>query len=432
MDFVKYPVPVLDNAGFGKYISKTMHLLTTGKKVKIAFTGQSITDPNNTWPVDLTEWLREKYPSAEIIYKNFAIGGFSTQYLHKRMPNDMASFYPDLVVCYDKGDHFLYDRMIKWIRENTTAEIMIQTDHFTNHDKDGDWCDIMSYQHLPEIAKKYGAQICDIRTPWKNYIRNNGLDADILLSDTTHLNEYGQKFMLELMKQFFVYREEYANNAKKYLDNRYVQVKSEDWQNNKLVLPFSGNRVEIIGNIKNKISVRIDGKKPSETKEAYIRTAENKSIISRMGIVNYKAPPPEQTFTVTIKSFTDEKNFVYTVAGSKTGSEGISDEHGTLDGKYLYLTHESFTFHPGVESPCPGQQYTFGSMLNGTDYYDGDNPYEQHREKRELFDGNMLISGIPVGEHVLELEIEAANGIDDIQAVKVYDPDVNNFQRGNK
>jgi len=422
MDFIKYPV-VLDNADFGKYISKTMYLLTNSaegnhNKIKIAFTGQSITDPNNTWPVTLTEWLRQKYPSADIIYKNFAIGGFSTDFLYKRMPNDMASFYPDLVVCYDMGSHLFYERMIKWIRENTTAEIMIQTEHYT---KEHEWSDAMSYRHLPEIAGKYNAQICDIRTPWKNYITDNGLDANVLLSDGTHLNDCGQKFMFELMKQFFVYREENESRVKEYLNNMYIPVTSANWHGNKLSLPFFGNRAEIIGgNIKHKINVRIDGKKPSEIKEAYIRTSENTSISTRMGIINYTNPPPEQIFTVTIKSFDDAKNFTYTVQGSETGFEGLSDERGVLTGKYLYMTDESFIFHPAVESPAPGQQYEFQSMLNGTDFYDGNNPYENHKEKRELFDRNMLISGIPVGEHILELESETE--ISDVQSIKIYNP----------
>ena len=390
----------------GEYITRTMHLLNTASKenpnkIKLAFTGQSITDPNNTWPADLTEWLRQKYPFAEIIYKNFAIGGFSTDCLYKRMPNDIASFYPDLIVCYDMGSHIFYDRMIKWVRENTTAEIMIQTEHYT---QENDWSDTMSYQHLPEIAKRYSAQICDIRTPWKNYIKDNKLDANLLLSDGTHLNDNGQEFMLELMKQFFVYREALPRDE-------YTTVKREDWQNNKLTLPFTGNRVEVIGGVKQKISVKIDGKKPSEIKEAYIRTPENTGISTRMGIINYKAPPLEQTFTITVKSFQDAENFIYTAEGSETGFEGTSDEHGVLDGKYLYMTGESFIFHPAVENPKAGEQYTFQSVLNGTDFYDGANP--------------LLISGIPVGEHVLELETE--NEIPDIKAIRIFNP--NDFRK---
>ena len=435
MDFIKYPVPVLDKSGFGKYIARTMYLLETStedkpNKIKIAFTGQSITDPNNTWPVELTEWLRGKYPSADIVCRNFAIGGFSTQCLYKRMPNDMGSFYPDLIICYDLGDHFLYDRMIKWVRENTDAEIMIQTEHCVksyyrrHYTQELEWSDIMSYRHLPEIAGRYAAQLCDIRTPWKEYIDYivaDGLESDILLSDGTHLNEYGQKFMFELMKQFFVYRKESAGEVKKYLENMYIPVKRKDWQGNKLSLGFTGNRVEIIGDVKDKISVKIDGKKPSEITEAYIRTSENTGISSVLGIINYKKPPPEQIFTITIKSFTDEKNFSYTVEGSATGFEGMSDEYGVLDGEYLYMTHESFIFHSYNGKPEPGSQYTFEAMLNGTDNYDGGSQYEYHKEKRELFDRNMLISGISVGEHILELE--AGSEVPDIQAVKIYNPD---------
>ena len=114
------------------------------------------------------------------------------------------------------------------------------------------------------------------------------------------------------------------------------------------------------------------------------------------------------------------KNFIYTAEGSSKGLDGVSDEHGILDGEYLYLTDESFIFHPSVENPKPGQQYTFQSMLNGTDFYNGNNPYISHVEKMELFDCNMLISGIPVGEYMLELETESE--IPDIIAVKIYDP----------
>ena len=150
----------------------------------------------------------------------------------------------------------------------------------------------------------------------------------------------------------------------------------------------------------------VNGKKPSEIKEAYIRSSENTGISTTMGIIHYKAPPPEQTFTVTIKSFNDAKNFTYSVEGSETGFEGISDERGVLDGKYLYMTDESFIFHPAVGSPVPGQQYTFKSILNGTDFYNGENP---------------LISGIPVGEHSLELEADGE--IPALKAVKIFNPD---------
>ena len=185
----------------------------------------------------------------------------------------------------------------------------------------------------------------------------------------------------------------------------YVPVSRGDWKNNKLSLAFTGNRVEIVGDVKQKISVRIDGKKPSEIKEAFIRSSENTGISTAIGIIHYKASPPEQTFTVTIKSFSDAKNFTYTVEGSETGFEGISGERGVLDGKYLYMTDESFIFHPAVDKPVPGQQYTFKSILNGTDFYEGENP---------------LISGIPVGEHTLELE--AYGEIPDIKAVKIFNP----------
>jgi len=421
VDFAQYPIPVMDNTGFGKHISRFMRLLIEStfdkpNRVKIAFTGQSITDVNNSWPVSLTNWLRETYPSAEIVYQNFAIGGFSTQFLIKRTPNDMASFYPDLVVMYDKGDHNFYDEMIRYIRENTIAEIMIQTEHYVG---EYDHSDEMSYIRLPVIAEKYNAQLCQIRTVWKDYTDSNALNPKVLLIDDGHLNDYGQTFMLELMKQFFVYDKTGTGEIRE----KIIPVSKTDWDLNKLTIPFTGNRIEVIAEngLMPLVNIKVDGKKPSETLEAYIRSAANAhdGISTRPGIIEYKKIPGEQTFIITMKSFTDETTFSYS-AQSASGPEGESDQNGILDGNYLHLTDRSFIFHPGGEKPVPGKQFSFRSILNGTDTYDGTDSYVNDIEKHQLFDANMFISGIPVSDHVLELT--AVDEVPDIKAIKVYCP----------
>jgi len=424
VDFTKYPVPTLDNANFGEHVKKTMYLLSSStaekpNKIRIAFTGQSIVDPNNTWPASLTEWLRQTYPTADIIAQNFAIGGFATEFLRKRMPNDITSFYPDLVICYVSGHDTYYEEMVRYIRENTMAEMMIHTSHLVTDPEGYEWAEYMSYKRLPEIAQKYGAQMCDTRTPWKNFLLKNLMTLDVLLYDTAHLNASGQQFMLELMKQFFVLKE---SNAAEDIQAQYIPISTKDWQGGKLTVPFTGNRVELVygDGQRGKVNVRINGQKPSEIREAYIRTKENNSMWSTIGVISYKKVPGEQVFTVTVNDFTDAQNFSYTVEGAETGLEGASNTSGILNGNYLYLTDMSFIFHPGADNPTPGQLYTFQSLLNGTDTHDGSNPYTTHPEKSELFDPMMLISGILVGKHILELTAES--DIPDIKAIKVYNP----------
>jgi len=427
VDFNKYPIPVMDSTGFGMHISRFMRLLdeSTTKNpswLKIAFTGQSITDTNNTWPVDLTAWLRKKYPTAEIVCQNFAIGGFSTNYLLKRMPNDMASFYPDLVVMLDYGDKDEYERMVKWIRENTTAEIMLQTDHYCG---ENEYMQIMPHEYLPEIAERYDAYLCDLRTPWEKYIKENNLNPLVLLTDDVHLNEYGQTFMLEIMKQYFVCNK----NGKEIVREKTIPITSKNWTNGKVTIPFDGNRVEIItqnGKIP-PVNILIDGKKPSDILDAYISSGERRGMETTRGIITYKKAPGEQVFTITLNSYESNEVFSYSAESTKGGFEGKSDAHGILDGNFLYLDKESFTFHVAYDNEkdtkdrlAPGAKYKFESLLNGTNTYDGTNPYVNHPEKSKLFDPNMVISGINVGVHSITLE--ALSEVPDSIEIKIYCP----------
>lgn len=410
VDFSKYPIPVMDNYNLGYQIAKTMYLLKTStaekpNTVKIAVTGQSISDGNNQWVPDLMNWLKAEYPTANIIWKNFAIGGFATQLLYKRVPNDMASFYPDLVICYVYGDHYRYDDLVKSIRDTTTADIMLQTCHFTGN---SDWDDLYSFSLMPEIARKYNAEVCQIRDVWRDYLAENGLSPNLLLNDGTHLNASGQKFMLELMKQFFVYR---ASNANTVTDGQYIQVKPQDWADGKLTIPFTGNRVEVIAGTGTQYAcdVQVDNKKPSDIKESYIRSDESRGMTdTNIGIVKYNGVPQEQDWTVEITSNTGKSKYDYKVTGSKTGNEGNS-ANGVLSGTHLYLDDKSFIFDFKNDADiAPGFKVTFKSILNGTDTYDGSK--------------SVLASGIDNTAHTLVLTAKNTANIPDIKAIKISNP----------
>jgi hypothetical protein len=94
-------MPVLpDTSLLGKYTSRTMNLLknsTPEKKesVKILVYGQSISEQE--WWLEVKRSVKERFPDADIIMENKAIGGFSTQYLFKTVEMDVGAFYPDLV-----------------------------------------------------------------------------------------------------------------------------------------------------------------------------------------------------------------------------------------------------------------------------------------------------------------------------------------------
>jgi hypothetical protein len=417
VDFNTYPIPEMDNTEFGYRIAKTMHLLETStaakpNTVKIAVTGQSISDGGNSWAPDLIHWLKQKYPTANIIYRNFAIGGFATQLLHKRVPNDMASFYPDLVICYVYGDHTLYDKLVKNIRETTSAEIMLQTCHYVNN---GDWDNTYSYELMPEIANKYHAELCQIRPAWRAFLLDHDIPPSRLLNDGVHLNASGQTLMLGLMKQFFVYR---PGNAQEVIDGQYIRVRNTDWHDGVLSVPFEGNRVEIIAGTgsQHPVNVLIDDRKPSEIKESFIRSDESRGMFdTNIGIVNYNSPPGEQTWTIEVISGTNKNNFEYTATGSKTGLEGTSSER-VLNGKHLKLDSDSFILafkgdHDVVPADGRGNfKITFNSVLNGTDVYNGSKA--------------LLASGLESRNHTLKLTAQNQGQIPDIMSIKVSDPGI--------
>ncbi len=117
---------------YGRNLQRTMTLLATSEPrkkntVKILFYGQSITE--QPWSKLVAEDLRRRFPHANLVIENRAIGGHSSPRLIKTMEADVFPFYPDLVIFHVYGDDGDYERIIRAIRERTTAEILIQTDH---------------------------------------------------------------------------------------------------------------------------------------------------------------------------------------------------------------------------------------------------------------------------------------------------------------
>ena len=49
----------------------------------------------------------------------------------------------------------------------------------------------MNHNWLPSLARKYGTEICDQRSVWKQYLKNNQYEPKALLRDGVHLNAHG-------------------------------------------------------------------------------------------------------------------------------------------------------------------------------------------------------------------------------------------------
>jgi len=322
-----------DTTRYGIYTSRTMNLLqaSTAEKpntVKILVYGQSISAQD--WWIDVKQTILKRFPYANLIMENKAIGGFASQMLCKTVEMDVSTFYPDLVLLHVYGSNEMYDSVLYTIRSRTAAEVAIQTDHFTGESV---WSDSMSYHFLPAMAEKYKCDLINIRDPWKKYLSDEKLEPKDLLTDHVHLNKQGEKLIAELITPLFVYKSKFQPDPFG-LCTTLIPGRDFKLKKGKLKLPFSGNRVDVISNGNaGKATVLLDGKKPSSFQGTYYMTrpyAENGKEwpwnLPAMIRVQHKTPWIAEEWTIR---FTDAKppfeNFSFEISGSVTGKDGSGE-----------------------------------------------------------------------------------------------------------
>ena len=82
-------------ATYGRHIQRTMTLLATStpekrNTVRVLFYGQSITEQD--WWKSVADDLRQRFPYANLIIENRAIGGFASQLLVKTAETDLYPY----------------------------------------------------------------------------------------------------------------------------------------------------------------------------------------------------------------------------------------------------------------------------------------------------------------------------------------------------
>lgn len=323
----------------GMGIQRSMSLLAGStperrNTVKILFYGQSITK-QNWWKLVAAD-LRRRFPYADLHASNRAIGGFAAPMLKRVMVHDIASFAPDLIILHDYGAESDYEEIIRYIRSNTTAELALQTDHVTwlppaaaqppsdPAMKSYLWHEQHCGQWMPAIARKYGAAVIDVRTPWKAYLASQGLEPKDLLSDTVHLNARGDQLMADLVAQALVRVPSIPAEAT-------VNDHKPAWSNGRLKLEFQGNRVDLAASRSarqpySRARVLIDGKPPSQHPELYFITRPSDSAAVDWPFViriDHRSPLLVEDWFLTIAETNADNSVVrFTVRGSVTGEDG--------------------------------------------------------------------------------------------------------------
>src|SRR5579863_2166723 len=171
--------------------------------------------------------LRAKYPAVTFDYRNLALGGWSAKLLARAAARDVEDFYPDLIVFHVYGDQHAYEQIIQTFRSETSADVIVQTDHvvepvepvcaagfhlrwspppgcsghfrFTQHH----WEDFMSGLWIPAMARKYDLAMEPRRQQWNGYLVAQHLRPMALIGDAPHPNARGWALMADLFTSWF-------------------------------------------------------------------------------------------------------------------------------------------------------------------------------------------------------------------------------------
>ncbi len=342
----------------GRNLQRTMRLLATStpehrNTVRVLFYGQSITEQK--WSKLVEEDLRRRFPHADLVIENRALGGFASQMLVRTAETDLYPFQPDLLIFQVYGAHDKYEDIIRRTRERTCAEILMQNDHVTKPAdlteetdpakvpiQSGQWDAFMNHNWLPSLAKKYGAELCDQRGQWKRYLADYGLEPKALLRDNVHLNAHGEFLMAEIVNAALRFDPKLgASSAEGWV--KTVEIgKDAAWVDGKLRVEFEGSRVEAIckPGAAAPASISIDGRRPSAIPELYgftraVTKPEGKWLVKWPVIAPIVSEKPllieDWTLEVKRADPANEKLLTFTLTGSKTGADG----EGRSDQKFV-------------------------------------------------------------------------------------------------
>ena len=435
----QYPLPTPpDTIGTGRFIQRTMHLLASStakkrNKVKILVYGQSISEQD--WWLEVKADLIRRFPHADLLMENKAIGGFASSLLVKTVEMDVSSFYPALVLFHVYGDHKNYESIIKIIRSRTAAEVALQTDHYNKEDE---FSDKTAKEFIPALAKRYSCEVIDIRKAWKKYLDVNSYEPSKLLKDEVHLNEHGNFLMAELIKPYLQYKPNYVFDEF-HLLRTYDVGTDVCADGDTLHFTFTGNRVDIIAgdSISNDrpVTVLLDNARPSSFQGTYFMTRpyrnNNKGwpwMLPAMIQIGHQAPWIDEEWTCIFKQVSPPySDFTFKITGSKSGEDGtgrasedfisksrrVIIKKGDADTGGDWHLKRSFTVLKTIVNK--GDLVKWKTFSISADFYV---PRRIHDTSVENI--TTLFQGVPNKEHVLTI-ISAGGGLP-IKQVRVYKP----------
>jgi hypothetical protein len=445
----------IDTVSDQQKIARTLEIIRTStpanhKILKVLFYGQSIT--RSGWVNLVVAHWREKYPNTDFVVENRALGGFASQNLIRTAEQDIAAFYPDLIIFHAYGDHRAYEMILRMFRSKTAADVILQTDHgevmpdlpcsdglqLTLHRQPGCagvlwvhqklWHDEMSYHKIPAFAKKYGMAFEPQRTWWREYLLRNHIDPQAMLVDDIHPNDSGRALIAQLFNRYF---DNLVAQWNGQIEHNITSIPFDAVQRSggETTVDFDGRRIELLSSapLASWPTVIIDGISPKDmdgcyqvTRSSSVGSVPDWPAVSRITLLHDHAPE-EWTATVTRIS-PDEKSFDFAVRGSATGDEG----KGNSDQKYvsrsgqLSIDAQDWMFERAynlkrISLPIPfAVHWSVQYVCDGTpEIYDRGNDMTEYRY--------ILGTGLPNGHHSVKLSFPPNDPVD-VMEFRAYKP----------
>lgn len=433
-----------ERARFGHGVERFMALLAAsgpGRRhtARILIYGQSISE--DAWWRLLVAKLEARYPHARIIAENRSLGGFGAKRLVRAVETDLKAFDPDLVLFHVFGSDSDYEDIIRTIRENTTADILLQTDHIgAGHDWQDEptdpskitrdnWGAFMNYVHLPQVAETYGCGLLPQRDVWKRYLLAHDLDADALLRDQIHLNPHGNRLMAEIVDAHLVERDDTGIDPFHARGVRTLVI-GEDIhpEDDRIELTFEGNRVDLIAGpdgAPGEFTLHLDGRPPSQNRDCFAFSRATPLPGSKWpaltGIVA-RALPVAETWTLDVRSADGAADGPHTfrLTGSVTGDDGSGSSDRPFvsnSGRVAFDPRGWDVAHAmrlaGVDEVPPEFRIVFDAFPLSPDTIRIAPPPDPGLENAVT-----AITDLPPGRHVLTVE----GPIESLRALRVHNP----------
>jgi hypothetical protein len=363
-----FPAPrAVDTTGFGAHLTRTMSLLATStpehrNRVKVLVYGQSIS--KQAWSRQVEDDLRARFPHADLVFENRSIGGFVSTRLLRTLEHDVVPFYPDLVIFHVYGPEPDYEAVIRAIRTRTTAEILIQNDFYNSSQKTA-WHDRHSWTWLPEVAKRWGVELADVRRGWIDYLTDQKLESSaLLIADGAHLNDQGNFLFGAITSRHLVHDPSRAPDPL-----GLVRTLPARWAGRRLVVPFEGNRVDVIASRAASakdgwVRVAIDGLAPTRHPGVYAIGRPNADpnrdwpwAVGAVFRVDRGAPLLRESWTVRLTEVAPgAKSAAFDLVGSLTGFDGsgrTDQPFVSRSGRVLLWPDDWFLHEPATRNRVP-------------------------------------------------------------------------------